>query len=84
MIEKKSCFLKCCIWESNVAFKENISLNTWGLINYIPIDSTVWFTALKLYNYYVLLPEILQFAQENTYSHGKFFKIDVFHIVKSH
>lgn len=54
--KKKSCFLKCCIWESNLAFKENISLNTWGLINYIPIDSTVWFTALKLYNYYVFAP----------------------------
>lgn len=37
--------------KSNLAFKENIFLNRWGLINYIPIDSTVWFTALKLYNY---------------------------------
>lgn len=32
----------------------------------------------------ILLPEIFQFAQENTNSHGKFFKADVLHIFKSH
>lgn len=84
MIEKKIMLPKMLYMKSNLAFKENIFLNRWGLINYIPIDSTVWFTALKLYNYCFCSQKYFSFAQENTHSHGKFFKVDVLHIIKSH
>lgn len=53
MIEKKHAFKNAVYEKVSWLLKENISLNTRGFINYIPIDSTVWFTALKLYNYHV-------------------------------
>lgn len=83
MTEKKSCFLNCLYekvtWLLKKTFLKYMRFNK---LHSNSLNSLVDCTEIMQLCF--LLPEIFQFAQENTSSHGKFFKADVLHIFKSH